>query len=161
MKCKRLFMVFFLVFFFLVFVGSLSAGSNISQYEKLQKSYESLSENLNRLVILSQTDLMELQKELPELIKQAEKLNNDLGNLLIKAQSLTQESGKLISELTELKLETEKLLESLTNSEKITNDLEKQMKQAEIKINIGLGISGVALIAIIAKILYDIFGGKE
>ncbi len=164
MKCRKLSIAFLLVFFLLGVDGFLQAESTMGQYRQLQQRYQTLTENLNRLVILSQKDLMTLQAQLPELIIEVQRLNQQVSqlqteatNLIAQAEGLSLELETLKQQLTGLKTEIDKLSASLENSEKLMKLFTKQVRSLKVKTNTGLAFGIISLLLIIAKIGYDIF----
>ena len=169
MECsKRYFILVLLLVFASAYSGFSQDVSTSNQYNTLQVKYQSLTEKLNQLVIQSQQDWMEYQKELPILVSQAKALNLEVKNLLTQAEIVlkqaeysVKESKALIADLTLVKEEVDQLLVSLELSASLMKSLEKQIQSAINRSNIGLIVAIASTIIAAGAIGYSTYNSIQ
>jgi len=157
-------MVFLLLLFFAAFSGSSWAETTSEPLQILQNKYQNLTNSLNRLVILSEQDMIKLQAQLPALILEAQELKQSVSalqteakSLQIQADGLSLELQTLKTQLTALKTEIEKLSASLANSERLMKLFTSELKRMKARNNTGLIISAAALLISIGFVGYNLY----
>ncbi len=158
MKCQKLLLLLFLsLVLFAVLPGLLLAETTSEKYERITIELTDLYKEYSIITTNSELTLMDLQEILPQLQKRLNELRNELDLLIKDLDLLAETSQGLLEKWINLKDGIDKLSSSLETLETDFTSLDKSIKKAEFKSNIGVGLSGLSIILLL---LYIFFGNK-
>ena len=164
---RHFFMVCLFLLLFLAYSGFSWGETTSAPLNKLQSKYQTLTNKLNRLVILSEQDMITLQSQLPSLILEVQTLKTSVttlqteaANLKVQATGLKQDLTALERQLTELKIEIDKLSASLESLEKQMTIFTTELNQMKRRNETGLIVSVTALLVSIGIAFHDILKSK-
>lgn len=170
MWLKRFFMVYLLALLFVAMPGSLLAEQTDPTYGSLLADLTEIWKKQNNLSVISELDLITIQKNFPEILERLEKLETDLQNFKMNMESfnlnlgLTYSASDLheknlsqsLAGLTQLNTMFQELSLSIETLRTSFTSIENSAKRAETKSNIGLVISIAAGIIGASLALYTI-----
>jgi len=165
---KRFLLLFLFVVLFTGLPGMLLGELPPPTYQDLYDEGARIWKELNELAVSSEVTLIDMQEKWPDLIKQVSDLGSKLetfeDDFNQRFEKLDQDMLKYnqdfsisLTELTALKSQYDALLFSVETLRTTYTGIENDLNTMEKKTNLGLGLSILSLLGLLA---YIFFGGK-